>query len=102
RGAERRIAACEICDQFATGAEAGVERAIALVARQRGVKAGADVGRPRQDKLPVRLYGQGISLGVGKALLAETEIGGHFGTGAEAGVERAIAVVAHQPEVVAP
>jgi hypothetical protein len=67
---------------------------ISLVARQREVEASVDNGLPRRDNLPVPLYGNAKRLVSGAR-----EIGGHCATGAEAGVERAIAGVARQREI---
>src|SRR4029077_14234530 len=68
----------------ATRAEAGVERAIAVVACQREIGDTVECGHPSRKNLPVRLHGNGTRGGTGAP-----EIGGHFASHAEAGVERA-------------
>src|SRR5262249_13940275 len=93
------IAASEIRDHFAACAEAGVERAIALVARKRDVEDSVNVGLSRDDDLPVQLDGKRIPERIGEALLEVPEISDHLTASPERGVERAVVVVAHQREV---
>src|SRR5262249_23414074 len=78
---------------FATRAEGGVERAIAVVGTQREVSPPAALGFPCGDVLPDRLHRNGRRLGTA------SETGRYRATCAEAGVERAIAVEASQREV---
>src|SRR5262249_11173821 len=77
---------------LATCAEAGVKRAIAVVARQCELGTPIDVGVPGHYNFSVRPYGSG------KPLSGDSEAGYHFATRAAAGVERAVAVVACQRE----
>src|SRR5262249_53295291 len=76
--------------------EAAVQRAIAVEACQREVGENVDDGRSRRDDLPVRLQGNGKH---GAKAARECEIASHGATPAEAGVERAIAVVACRRDV---
>src|SRR5262249_50446767 len=75
----------------ATYAEAGVERAIAVVARQCEGISSVGGGVPGDDNSPVRLYGHGIRLGKGVS-----DAGDYFATRAESGVERTIGVIARE------
>src|SRR5262249_54020699 len=79
----------------ATCAETGVERAVGVEACEREVSEKVD-GRSHRDKLPVRLLDNGKHP---VKIAWEIENGGHFATRAEAGVDRALAVTACQPEV---
>src|SRR5262249_58339031 len=84
----------EIGGHFAICAEAGVERAIAVVAHQLEVVAPVDIGPARHDNLPIGLYGHRIRLGT------DPETSGHFAICAAASLERAVAVLARHFEVV--
>src|SRR5262249_4743892 len=71
-------AAPEIGRNFAADAEGGVERAIAVETFQREGRTSAGRGGPTpHHKLPIGLYRYGAC-----------EIGGHFTTSSEGGVER--------------
>src|SRR5262249_28761186 len=90
------IGAREIGGHFATRAEAGVERAVAVVARESEVEASVDVstGRSRRHDPAVRLDGDGICLAIGTR-----EIRRHLATRTEAGIERVVTVVACKGDV---
>ena len=84
-------------------AEGEIQAAIGVVARQGeiGVSAAAMVGIPSGDKLAIRLQGQGIDP-IRIVRIATTivgEVGDHLATAAEAGIQAAIWVVAHQGEI---
>src|SRR5262249_41677052 len=103
-GKRQVIATREIGGHFATRAEAGVERAVAVVTCQGEVVYERTVrwtdgykGFTHDDDLPVPLQSNGIRLR--RHVIAAREIGRHFATRAEAGVERAVAVVACETEV---
>src|SRR5262249_61150211 len=77
----------------ATRAEGRVERAIAVVTRQREAFASVEVGVASRDNLPVRLDDGGRCLGT------DSETSRHDATRAKARVERAIGVKACEREV---
>src|SRR5215475_7036057 len=79
---------------FAICAEGGIERAIAVVAHQLEIVSSVEIGVAPHNNLSVRLYGNG------HRACADPKIGDHFASCPEVGIERAIAVVACQHEVV--
>src|SRR4029453_3927584 len=77
---ERHISDAEISGHYAADAEGGVERAIAVVARQRELDASGESGRSRRNNFSIRLYDNAMC-----EVVVAAEIGDHLATYAEAG-----------------